>query len=404
MDLNATPSSERIHIGIFGKRNAGKSSLINAITGQNLAIVSDTKGTTTDPVYKAMEILPLGPVMIIDTPGIDDESELGTQRVQKAVQVLNKTDIAILVIDSTLGPDKEDTALLARIKEKKLPVIAVFTKAEAAADLTNYEKILGVKCMAVSSVSGRNIAELRTALAALVPDKKSTQQLVGDLVNPGDTAVLVVPVDSAAPKGRLILPQQQVIRGLLDAGATAFVTQDKQLESCLAALKEKPKIIITDSQVFGFVAKTVPNDVLLTSFSILFARYKGDLKEAVRGVNMLKRIKDGDRILISEGCTHHRQCDDIGTVKLPTWIRKFTGAEPAFEWTSGTAFAEDLTKYKMIIHCGACMLNEKEMQHRISCAKNQGVPITNYGIAIAYINGILRRTLQPFPDILKELE
>lgn len=258
--------------------------------------------------------------------------------------------------------------------------------------------------MAVSSVSGQNIAELRTALAALVPDKKSTQQLVGDLVNPGDTAVLVVPVDSAAPKGRLILPQQQVIRGLLDAGATAFVTQDKQLESCLAALKEKPKIIITDSQVFGFVAKTVPNDVLLTSFSILFARYKGDLKEAVRGVNMLKHIKDGDRILISEGCTHHRQCDDIGTVKLPAWIRKFTGAEPAFEWTSGTAFAEYLTKYKMIIHCGACMLNEKEMQHRISCAKNQGVPITNYGIAIAYINGILRRTLQPFPDILKELE
>ena len=362
MDLNATPSSERIHIGIFGKRNAGKSSLINAITGQNLAIVSDTKGTTTDPVYKAMEILPLGPVMIIDTPGIDDEGELGAQRVQKAVQVLNKTDIAILVIDSTLGPDKEDTALLARIKEKKLPVIAVFTKAEAAADLTNYEK------------------------------------------NPGDTAVLVVPVDSAAPKGRLILPQQQVIRGLLDAGATAFVTQDKQLENCLAALKEKPKIIITDSQVFGFVAKTVPNDVLLTSFSILFARYKGDLKEAVRGVNMLKHIIDGDRILISEGCTHHRQCDDIGTVKLPAWIRKFTGAEPAFEWTSGTAFAEDLTKYKMIIHCGACMLNEKEMQHRISCAKNQGVPITNYGIAIAYINGILRRTLQPFPDILKELE
>ena len=342
--------------------------------------------------------------MIIDTPGIDDEGELGAQRVQKAVQVLNKTDIAILVIDSTLGPDKEDTALLARIKEKKLPVIAVFTKAEAAADLTNYEKILGVKCMAVSSVSGRNIAELRLALAALVPDKKSTQQLVGDLVNPGDTAVLVVPVDSAAPKGRLILPQQQVIRGLLDAGATAFVTQDKQLENCLAALKEKPKIIITDSQVFGFVAKTVPNDVLLTSFSILFARYKGDLKEAVRGVNMLKHIIDGDRILISEGCTHHRQCDDIGTVKLPAWIRKFTGAEPAFEWTSGTAFAEDLTKYKMIIHCGACMLNEKEMQHRISCAKNQGVPITNYGIAIAYINGILRRTLQPFPDILKELE
>ncbi len=403
MDLNATPSAERTHIGIFGKRNAGKSSLINAITGQNLAIVSDTKGTTTDPVYKAMEILPLGPVMIIDTPGFDDEGELGAQRVQKAVQVLNKTDIALLVIDGTLGPDTEDTALLTRIKEKKLPVIAVFTKA-ADADLSNYEKILGVKCMAVDSVSGKNIAELRLALAALVPEKKNEQQLVGDLVSPGDTAVLVVPVDSAAPKGRLILPQQQVIRGLLDAGAMAFVTQDKQLAATLAALKDKPKIIITDSQVFGFVAKTVPQDILLTSFSILFARYKGDLKEAVRGVNMLKHIKTGDRILISEGCTHHRQCDDIGTVKLPAWIRKFTGAEPVFEWTSGTAFADDLTKYKMIIHCGACMLNEKEMQHRIACAKQQGVPITNYGIAIACINGILRRTLQPFPDILKELE
>lgn len=404
MDLNATPSAERIHIGIFGKRNAGKSSLINAITGQNLAIVSDTKGTTTDPVYKAMEILPLGPVMIIDTPGIDDEGELGAQRVQKAVQVLNKTDIAILVIDSSLGPDIDDATLMERIREKKLPVIAVFTKAAENIDLTACEKILGVKCLAVDSATGKNINELRLALAALMPDKKNTQELVGDLVNTGDTAVLVVPVDSAAPKGRLILPQQQVIRGLLDAGAMAFVTREKELSGCLAALKNKPKIIITDSQVFGFVAKTVPQDVLLTSFSILFARYKGDLKEAVRGVNMLNHIKDGDHILISEGCTHHRQCEDIGTVKLPAWIKKFTGAEPVFEWTSGTAFAEDLTKYKMIIHCGACMLNEKEMQHRIYCAKQQNVPITNYGIAIAYMNGILRRTLQPFPDILKELE
>ena len=399
MDLNATPSSERIHIGIFGKRNAGKSSLINAITGQNLAIVSDTKGTTTDPVYKAMEILPLGPVMIIDTPGIDDEGELGTQRVQKAVQVLNKTDIAILVIDSTLGPDKEDTALLARITEKKLPVIAVFTKAESAADLTNYEKILGVKCMAVSSVSGRNIAELRTALAALVPDKKSTQQLVGDLVNPGDTAVLVVPVDSAAPKGRLILPQQQVIRGLLDAGATAFVTQDKQLESCLAALKEKPKIIITDSQVFGFVAKTVPNDVLLTSFSILFARYKGDLKEAVRGVNMLKHIKDGDRILISEGCTHHRQCEDIGTVKIPRWLGEYTGKNLRLEHSSGRDFPEDLSPYQLVIHCGGCMLNGREMDYRRKTAADAGVPFTNYGITIAHLKGILKRSVELFPDL-----
>ena len=397
MDLNATPASERTHIGIFGKRNAGKSSLINAITGQNLAIVSDTKGTTTDPVYKAMEILPLGPVMLIDTPGIDDVGELGAQRVQKAVQVLNKTDIAVLVIDSTLGPDKEDTALLERIKEKKLPVIAVFTKAAADTDLTEFEKILGVKCMAVDSAAGTNIAALRLALAGLMPDKKDPQKLVGDLVEPGDIAVLVVPVDSAAPKGRLILPQQQVIRGLLDAGAMPIVTRDSELTQCLASLKAKPKIIITDSQVFGFVAKTVPQDILLTSFSILFARYKGDLKEAVRSVNMLRHIKDGDKILISEGCTHHRQCGDIGTVKL-------TGAEPQFEWTSGTGFAEDLSKYKLIIHCGACMLNEKEMQHRIRCAQQQGVPITNYGITIAYINGILRRTLSPFPDILKELE
>lgn len=404
MDLNATPSAERTHIGIFGRRNAGKSSLINAITGQNLAIVSDTKGTTTDPVYKAMEILPLGPVMIIDTPGIDDVGELGAQRVQKAVQVLNKTDIVVLVIDSTLGPDKEDTALLERIKERRLPVIAVFTKSEAGLDLTGFEKILGVKCMAVDSAAGTNIAALRQALAALVPNKKDPQQLVGDLVEPGDVALLVVPVDSAAPKGRLILPQQQVIRGLLDAGAMPIVTRDSELTQCLAALNSKPKIIITDSQVFGFVARTVPQDVLLTSFSILFARYKGDLKEAVRGVNILRHIKNGDRILISEGCTHHRQCGDIGTVKLPAWIKKFTGAEPEFEWTSGTGFAEDLTRYKLIIHCGACMLNEKEMQHRIRCAKQQGVPITNYGITIAYINGILRRTLSPFPDILKELE
>ena len=307
-----------------------------------------------------MELLPLGPVMIIDTPGIDDEASSARSVYKKQYRYLTKPILPFSLSTACLGLIRKIRRCLRALKEKKLPVIAVFTKVEAAADLTNYEKILGIKCMAVSSVSGRNIAELRTTLAALVPDKKSTQQLVGDLVNPGDTAVLVVPVDSAAPKGRLILPQQQVIRGLLDAGATAFVTQDKQLESCLAALKEKPKIIITDSQVFGFVAKTVPNDVLLTSFSILFARYKGDLKEAVRGVNMLKRIKDGDRILISEGCTHHRQCDDIGTVKLPAWIRKFTGAEPAFEWTSGTAFAEDLTKYKMIIHCGACMLNEKK--------------------------------------------
>ena len=403
MDLNAAPSAERTHIGIFGKRNAGKSSLINAITGQKLAIVSDTKGTTTDPVYKAMEILPLGPVVLIDTPGIDDEGELGAQRVEKAVQVLNKTDIALLVIDGTLGPDSEDTELLARIKSKKLPVIAVFTK-NANADLTNYEKILGVKCMAVDSATGANIAELRLAMAAMVPDKKDPQQLVGDLVHLGDVVVLVVPVDSAAPKGRLILPQQQVIRGLLDAGAMPIVTRDSELTQCLAALKTPPKLIITDSQVFGFVAKTVPRSVLLTSFSILFARYKGDLKEAVRSVNTLKHIKSGDKILISEGCTHHRQCGDIGTVKLPAWIKKFTGAEPQFEWTSGTGFAEDLSKYKLIIHCGACMLNEKEMQHRIHCAQEQGVPITNYGITIAYINGILKRTLEPFPEILKELE
>ena len=403
MDLNAAPSAERTHIGIFGKRNAGKSSLINAITGQKLAIVSDTKGTTTDPVYKAMEILPLGPVVLIDTPGIDDEGELGAQRVEKAVQVLNKTDIALLVIDGALGPDNEDTALLARIKAKKLPVIAVFTK-NANADLTNYEKILGVKCMAVDSATGANIAELRLAMAALVPDKKDPQQLVGDLVSTGDVVVLVVPVDSAAPKGRLILPQQQVIRGLLDAGAMPIVTRDSELTQCLAALKTPPKLIITDSQVFGFVAQTVPRSVLLTSFSILFARYKGDLKEAVRSVNTLKRINRGDKILISEGCTHHRQCGDIGTVKLPAWIKKFTGAEPQFEWTSGTGFAEDLSKYKLIIHCGACMLNEKEMQHRIRCAQQQGVPITNYGITIAYINGILKHTLEPFPEILKELE
>ena len=407
MSLNATPSSERVHIGIFGKRNAGKSSLINAITGQNLAIVSEAKGTTTDPVYKAMELLPLGPVMIIDTPGIDDEGVLGSLRIQKAYQVLNKTDIALVIIDAAVGPSAEDLRLIKRINAKKIPLLIVINKCETINEdkKTAYQALLpNRKLLFVSAEQKLNIFELKEAIAQTVPADENKAQIVADLLSPSDFVVLVVPIDSAAPKGRLILPQQQTIRDILEADAAAIVVKENELTNTLQNLGKRPKLVITDSQVFKKVAAETPADILLTSFSILFARYKGNLQTSVQGVTALESLEDGDKILIGEGCTHHRQCDDIGTVKLPRWIKEYTGKNPEFIFTSGTEFPLDLSPYKMIIHCGACMLNEREMQYRIKCAADQNIPFTNYGITIAYINGILKRTVEPFPQIYKLLD
>lgn len=407
MSLNATPSSERVHIGIFGKRNAGKSSLINAITGQNLAIVSEAKGTTTDPVYKAMELLPLGPVMIIDTPGIDDEGVLGSLRIQKAYQVLNKTDIALVIIDAAVGPSAEDLRLIERINTKKIPLLIVINKCETINEdkKTAYQALLSNgKLLFVSAEQQLNIFELKEAIAQTVPADENKAQIVADLLSPSDFVVLVVPIDSAAPKGRLILPQQQTIRDILEADAAAIVVKENELTNTLQNLGKRPKLVITDSQVFKKVAAETPADILLTSFSILFARYKGNLQTAVQGVTALDSLEDGDKILIGEGCTHHRQCDDIGTVKLPRWIKEYTGKNPEFIFTSGTEFPLNLSPYKMIIHCGACMLNEREMQYRIKCAVDQNIPFTNYGITIAYINGILKRTVEPFPQIYKLLD
>lgn len=407
MSLNATPSSERVHIGIFGKRNAGKSSLINAITGQNLAIVSEAKGTTTDPVYKAMELLPLGPVMIIDTPGIDDEGVLGNLRIQKAYQVLNKTDIALVIIDAAVGPSAEDLRLIKRINTKKIPLLIVINKCETINEdkKTAYQVLLSNgKLLFVSAEQKLNIFELKEAIAQTVPADENKAQIVADLLSPSDFVVLVVPIDSAAPKGRLILPQQQTIRDILEADAAAIVVKENELTNTLQNLGKRPKLVITDSQVFKKVAAETPADILLTSFSILFTRYKGNLQTAVQGVTALDSLEDGDKILIGEGCTHHRQCDDIGTVKLPRWIKEYTGKNPEFIFTSGTEFPLDLSPYKMIIHCGACMLNEREMQYRIKCATDQNIPFTNYGITIAYINGILKRTVEPFPQIYKLLD
>lgn len=388
--MNSTPSSERIHIGIFGKRNAGKSSVMNALTGQSLAVVSDVKGTTTDPVSKAMELLPLGPVVMIDTPGIDDEGELGELRMQKSYQVLNRTDIALLVVDAAQGMSVEDERLLDRIREKEIPGIIVFNKS----DLVSGELSQGENCIAVSSTTGENIEELRSLIACQIPDGNQGRRIVADLLEPSDFVVLVVPIDKAAPKGRLILPQQQTIRDILDAGAVSIVVKENELKHTLETLGKRPRMVITDSQVFQRVAEETPGDIALTSFSILFARYKGELKPFAEGAEALEEIQDGDKILISEGCTHRRQCNDIGTVKLPMWIRRHTGKEPEFSFTSGMEFPSDLSPYKLIVHCGGCMLNAREMRYRIGCAQDAGVPITNYGILIAYMNGILDRSLE----------
>ena len=398
MSLNSTPSGERIHIGIFGKRNAGKSSLINAITSQDLSIVSDQKGTTTDPVFKAMELLPLGPVMVIDTPGIDDEGELGNMRVQRAYQILNKTHLAILVVDGISGLSDEDEKLLAFIQEKNVPVIVAFNKSELLTDEERQNIKVDVPHMLVSAATGENIYQFKTALAKLLPEDEPNVMLE-DLLQPNDVVVLVIPIDNSAPKGRLILPQQLVIRNIIDNKGIAIVVQPDELENALAKLKQKPRLVVTDSQVFSKVAEIVPEDIELTSFSILMARYKGALVNSINGVKALDSIQDDDIVLISEGCTHHRQCDDIGTVKLPNWIRNHTKAEPKFVFTSGNEFPLDLHNYKMIIHCGGCMLNEREIMYRNKCAHLQNIPMTNYGIAIAYLNGILKRTISPFPEV-----
>ena len=394
--LNQTPAGERIHIAFFGRRNAGKSSLVNAFTGQDMAIVSDVKGTTTDPVSKAMELLPLGPVQIIDTPGIDDEGELGTLRVRRTKQVLNKTDLAIVVTDATqpMGTAEED--LLSLIKEKDIPCILVRNKADLLEEIPE-------DGFYASAKTGYHIHELKELAAKAAQQEGEKRPLVADLLSPGDVVVLVVPIDKAAPKGRLILPQQQTIRDVLEAGASALVCRDNELTETLSKLAAPPKLVITDSQVFGKVSKLVPKDILLTSFSILMARYKGDLSLTLKGVRALEGLRNGDKVLIAEGCTHHRQCGDIGTEKLPNWIRKHTSAEPQFVFTSGNQFPEDVGEYKMVIHCGGCMLLEREMRYRQRCCTAQGIPITNYGILIAYLNGILWRTLEPFADAAEML-
>ena len=395
MSLNSQPSAERIHIGFFGLRNAGKSSVVNAVTGQKLSLVSEVLGTTTDPVQKAMEILPLGPVVVIDTPGVDDEGELGEMRVRRARQTLSKTDVAVLVVDALKGLQPADRELIALFEARKIPYLIAWNKA----DLLGEVPAPGERELYVSAATGANIYELKEAIGRLVRQPEADKKLVGDLIAPNDLIVLVTPIDAAAPKGRMILPQQQMIRDVLDHDAMNVVVKETQLEAALAALSVKPRMVITDSQAFGPVSRIVPEDMPLTSFSILFARYKGELDEAVRGAAALDRLKDGDVVLISEGCTHHRQCGDIGTVKLPAWLKGYTKKALRFEFTSGGEFPDDPSPYALVVHCGGCMLNEREMKSRIARAREAGVPITNYGIAIAQAHGILRRALSPFPQL-----
>ena len=418
MGLNSTPSANRVHIGFFGRRNAGKSSVVNAVTGQELAVVSDTKGTTTDPVYKSMELLPIGPVMIIDTPGFDDEGALGELRVRKTKQVLNKTDIAVLVVDATEGKKQCDEELIRIFKEKEIPYIIVNNKADFLSDEIS-EKVCQNNVSEqrkaeqnallssgqeqyVSALTGAGIYELKECIGKLTPNEDMTLKIVGDLLHPGDFVVLVVPIDSAAPKGRLILPQQQTIRDVLEANAAAIVVKESELKQTLEQLGRSPAMVITDSQVFEQVSEEVSEEIPLTSFSILMARYKGYLETAVNGVAAIDHLKDGDKILISEGCTHHRQCDDIGTVKIPRWLKQHTGKELIIETSSGTEFPEDLTSYALVIHCGGCMLNEREVKYRMKCAEDQKVPFTNYGIAIAQMKGILKRSVELFPNLNAE--
>ncbi len=395
MGLNDTPSGERVHIGFFGRRNAGKSSVVNAVTGQNLAIVSETLGTTTDPVYKAMELLPMGPVMIIDTPGFDDEGTLGELRVKKAKQVLNKTDVAVLVVDASVGYTGCDRELIGLFKAKAIHYIVAMNKS----DLMSGHPAPAADELYISAETKDGIFDLKERIAHLVPTDDLTKRLVGDLIAPGQTAVLVVPIDSAAPKGRLILPQQQVIRDVLESDGLALVVKEDRVREAIAGLTAKPAMVVTDSQAFGRVSADTPSDIPLTSFSILMARYKGVLRPSSEGVAALENLRDGDTVLISEGCTHHRQCDDIGTRKIPRWLKEHTGRDLAVATTSGTEFPDDLSPYAAVIHCGGCMLNEREMLYRMKCAVDQGVPMTNYGVTIAYMNGILKRSLGLFPEL-----
>lgn len=405
--MNQTPAGERVHIAFFGRRNAGKSSLMNAFTGQELSVVSPTEGTTTDAVYKAMELLPLGPVILIDTPGLDDTGELGEKRIEKARQVMRKTDIAIVVVDGTVPFGETERELLSELEERAIPWLLVYNKEDLAeklredgkTDLTEKfpEKTEdGGKTLRVSAATGFHIRELKERVAAMLPGEEKEMPLIGDLIEEGDTVVLVVPIDAGAPKGRLILPQQQMIRGILEAGAFSVVCRDTELEEALQRLVSPPKLVITDSQVFGKVNRIVPESVPLTSFSILMARYKGDLSLLAEGAAAIEQLRDGDRVLICEGCTHHRQCEDIGTVKLPNLIRRCTKAEPEFSFTSGTEFPTDVSDFKLAVHCGGCMLNRREMRYRLECCRKQGIPVTNYGVLIAYINGILERTMGIF--------
>ena len=405
MGLNDTPSGERVHIGFFGRRNAGKSSLVNAVTGQEMAVVSDVKGTTTDPVRKAMELLPIGPVMIIDTPGFDDAGALGDKRVQRTKQILNRTDVAVLVVDAAAGMADCDRELIGIFEEKEIPYLVVYNKADLLGPVSAGGRAEEPqdRTVYVSALRGEGIHELKERIAALGKSASAPQPLVSDLIRPADLVVLVIPIDSSAPKGRLILPQQQVIRDILEAGGAAICVKDTELSAVLDKLPGKPAMVITDSQAFGRVSADVPEDVLLTSFSILMARYKGLLDTAVEGVAAIDRLKDGDTVLIAEGCTHHRQCEDIGTVKIPAWLHKHTGKNLKIETCSGQSFPEDLSSYALIIHCGGCMLNEREVRYRMKCAKDQGVPMTNYGIAIAHLHGILKRSVHVFPQLYRLL-
>ena len=393
--MNQTPSGERLHIGFFGMRNAGKSSVVNAVTGQDLAVVSDVRGTTTDPVKKAMELLPLGPVVIIDTPGLDDEGTLGALRVEKARGILAEADVAVLVVDAAAGMGSEDRALLALLEERKIPHLVAMNKSDLLAEVpADTDGVLYL-----SAKTGAGVRELKDALARIAKPGGEERHVIADLLTPGDTVVLVIPIDAAAPKGRLILPQQQTIRDILEAGCAAVCCRDTELAGTFGSLAKPPRMVVTDSQAFGRVAKIVPADVTLTSFSILFARYKGDLAALVKGAAALSKLEDGDRVLVSEGCSHHRQCGDIGTEKIPAWVRAYTGKNPDFRFTSGGEFPE-VPDAKLVIHCGGCMLNEREMKSRIERAEAAGVPIVNYGVAIAQMHGILRRSLEPFPDAL----
>lgn len=398
-DLNQTPSANRVHIGFFGLRNAGKSSVVNAVTGQSLSIVSDVKGTTTDPVLKSMELLPIGPVVIIDTPGMDDDGEVGKLRVARARRVLNKTDVAVLVVDGSIGLQREDEALIQLIQAKGIPYLIAYNKCDLGACPPQKANELSV-----SALDHTNIEELKERIALLVKSTGDGKRIVGDLLAPSDLVILVTPIDGSAPKGRMILPQVQTIRDILDEKAACLVVQPDELVDMLKKLKEPPKFVVTDSQAFGKVKQLVPESVPLTSFSILFARYKGILETAAKGAASIRKLRDGDRVLISEGCTHHRQCEDIGTVKLPRWIQDYTGKRLEFSFTSGTEFPEELSSYSLIVHCGGCMLSEREVRYRQKCARDQNIPFTNYGTIIAYMNGILERSLELFPDIAAMLK